>query len=66
MITFLNVPFHRIEQAKRLGARFNMARKQWFVPDGVDLIPFLNWVEAMPNLSDKVKKVLNSKIGVLK
>lgn len=41
MRTDLNVPFSRKEEAKRLGARWDMGRKVWFVPDGVDLYPFL-------------------------
>jgi hypothetical protein len=42
--TDLNVPFEEKNEAKRLGARWDPARKVWFVPDGVDPRPFRNWL----------------------
>lgn len=62
MITFLNVPFHMKEEAKRLGARFDMSSKRWFVPDGVDLAPMYQWLNNAPILSAKTKKVLRRRV----
>lgn len=44
MKTYLKAPFGEKEQAKGLGARYDMGLKSWYVPDGTDLIPFLKWV----------------------
>lgn len=63
MKTVLDVPFEERFQVKNLGARWNPALKHWFVPDGMDVIPFLKWVPGMPKLSKKVKKVLRRRTG---
>lgn len=45
MIVWLNVPFAEKDQAKALGARWNPARKKWYVKDLADLSPFEAWVD---------------------
>ena len=40
---FLNVPFAEKDEAKRLGARWDPARKKWYVPNGVDAEQFSRW-----------------------
>jgi phage/plasmid primase-like uncharacterized protein len=42
--TYLEVPFAENDRAKEKGARFDMSRKQWYCPDGVDLMLFKRWV----------------------
>jgi hypothetical protein len=59
MKTYLDVEFSDKDKVKALGARFDMASKRWFVPDGLDLIPFLKWVPRMPYLSRGVRKTLH-------
>lgn len=44
MRTYLQVPFAEKEAAKSLGARFDMSRKQWYCPDGIDLMTFKRWL----------------------
>lgn len=44
MQTKLSVPFAEKDQAKALGARFNMSAKYWYVPDGIDITPFRRWL----------------------
>jgi len=44
-MTFLNVPYAEKDQARELGARWNPARKRWYVPDGVPLEPFARWLD---------------------
>ena len=39
----LNVPFAEKDEAKRLGASWDAARKKWYVPQGVDPAPFSRW-----------------------
>jgi hypothetical protein len=45
--TWLDVPFAEKDTAKMLGARFDMAQKRWYVPDGVDTQPFFKWVPGL-------------------
>ena len=37
--TWLNVPYTSRNTAKKLGARWDRERKQWYAPEGVDLAP---------------------------
>jgi hypothetical protein len=39
----LKVPFVEKDQAKKLGARWDAARKFWYVADAADLSAFLRW-----------------------
>ena len=40
----LQVAFTDKEQVKQLGARWDVKRKVWFIPDGVDTNPFQKWL----------------------
>jgi len=44
--TFLTVPFKDKDAAKVLGARWDAAQRQWFVPEGRELAPFAVWLPA--------------------
>ena len=44
--TFLTVPFKDKDTAKGLGARWDAAQRQWFVPEGRELAPFAVWLSA--------------------
>jgi len=46
MITYIDVPYAARHRAKALGARFDMAKRQWYVPDGLDLAAFKEWTPA--------------------
>jgi len=39
----LKVPYSEKDEARRLGARWNPQRRRWYVPDGVDPLPFQRW-----------------------
>lgn len=43
MRTNLKVPFAEKDEAKKLGARWDPARKLWYVLDKDDLSPFARW-----------------------
>ncbi|NMM20942.1 MAG: exodeoxyribonuclease VII large subunit [Rhodoferax sp.] len=45
-ITFLTVSFKDKDAAKALGARWDNAQRQWFVPEGRELSPFSQWLPA--------------------
>ncbi|MGB4062869.1 MAG: DUF5710 domain-containing protein [Azonexus sp.] len=39
----LKVPFAEKEQAKKLGARWDAARKIWYIEQQADMAPFAKW-----------------------
>lgn len=41
----LNCPYAEKDQAKSLGARWDAARKTWYIENVEDLTPFMRWVE---------------------
>jgi len=43
MRTNLQVPFADKDQAKKLGARWDAARKVWYVENKTDMAPFSRW-----------------------
>jgi exodeoxyribonuclease VII large subunit len=43
---YLTTPYSEKDQAKELGARWDAAARQWFVPPGLDLAPFAAWLPA--------------------
>jgi hypothetical protein len=45
-IVDLQVPYEKRGSAKKRGARWDAERKTWYVPDGVKLEPFAEWVPA--------------------
>lgn len=47
----LNVPFKEKDEANRLGANWDRARKTWYVEDVEDLKPFWRWIP------DRIKKL---------
>lgn len=46
MSTPLTVPYSQKDQVKALGARWDSANRVWYVPEGVDLAPFAEWLPA--------------------
>ena len=44
--TPLNVPFKEKDEVKSLGARWNPTAKHWYIPEGLDDIPFTKWMDA--------------------
>lgn len=46
--TYLTVDYKEKDAAKALGARWDAAQRQWFVPEGRDLAPFAAWIGAGP------------------
>ena len=43
MRTNLKVPFAEKDEAKKLGAKWDAARKIWYVDSKVDMAPFSRW-----------------------
>lgn len=44
--TYLTVDFKEKDAAKALGARWDGAQRQWYVPEGRELTPFAQWLPA--------------------
>lgn len=40
----INVPYAEKEEAKKLGARWDVARKTWYIPDGISIDNFSKWL----------------------
>ncbi len=53
----LQVPFEEKFEAQSLGAKWDPARRVWFVPDGFDAVKFLRWMPRV-KLNKKVRRVL--------
>jgi hypothetical protein len=51
----LKVPFNEKDQAKALGARWNVESKHWYVPQGIDARPFEKWFSNSPTPSVSAK-----------
>lgn len=44
MKTYLKGPYPERSEARRLGARWDVARRKWFVEDRDNLWPFIKWM----------------------
>ena len=57
----LVTPFAEKDAAKALGARWDAAKKCWYIVDVADLTPFLRWIPdmkaAMAGSTDAVKRL---------
>lgn len=51
MRTNLQVPFDEKDEAKRLGARWDPAKRVWYVQNREDLTPFARWLSRSPAAS---------------
>ncbi|SMG61640.1 DUF5710 domain-containing protein [Cedecea sp. NFIX57] len=49
---FLQVPYSHKDKARKKGARWDPNGKRWFVPDGLDSLPFIEWI---PELTEHQK-----------
>lgn len=47
----LKTPFAEKEAAKALGARWDGARKIWYITDVADLTPFMRWIPDLATAS---------------
>ena len=44
MKTYLTVPYHQKDAAKRLGAKWDCERRMWYVTDVDDISAYLQWM----------------------
>lgn len=54
--TYLDVPYREKDAASSLGARWDAAKKSWFVPDGVALEAFAKWMPRQKDVSSSAPK----------
>ncbi len=63
---FLDCPYSEKDEVKKLGAKFDGERKQWFIPSDYDIKPFAKWlisnnvVQEMFSLKDLLLSVQNT------
>src|SRR5206468_13064306 len=55
---YLTVSFRDKDRAKALGAKWDVAQRQWYVPDGRELTPFSIWLPAGSASASNSKEVL--------
>ncbi len=55
--TYINVPYDDKDEAKRLGAFFDMNSKMWYVPEGRDVNKFTKWLS-----NGKITKTVPKKV----
>jgi len=60
MRTNLKVPFAEKDEAKKLGARWDAARKIWYVENKPDLAPFARWSPTPHDAAGSVAPAGNS------
>ncbi len=53
---YLNVPYAEKDTAKTLGAKWDPAKKKWYVPAEKDKTPFLKWQTDATPVNSKAKK----------
>lgn len=51
----LNCPYSEKDEAKFLGARWDPAKKVWYVENIEDLTPFAKWVPLLGRMSEDMK-----------
>lgn len=56
MKTYLRVPFAEKDEAKRLGARWDPAKKLWYVQSAPNLAAFERWLPAQGDLVEAAAK----------
>lgn len=56
---YIAVKYNDKERAKALGARWDMAKRQWYIPAGIDITKFLDYLDV--DISPAVQAVLKSR-----
>ena len=52
---YIDCPYTDKNEAKMLGARWDMEERLWYVPKGVDLAPFIKWIHSPDTLTPHQK-----------
>lgn len=61
--TNLKVPFNEKDQAKSLGAKWNAELKQWYVPQGIDAMPFKKWFTNSPAVFKSITETVGQPVN---
>ncbi len=56
MVTWLDVHIDEKDKVKALGAKWDRDERKWFVPDGMDITPFLPWLPKPKTRKDKAER----------
>jgi len=62
MTIYLTVPYEEKEQAKKLGARWDPIKKQWYVRDSYEMYPFLRWLPKRYPTKELYEKLNSTKL----
>ena len=58
----LLVPFSEKDAAKQLGAKWDVAKKVWYVPDGINPSAFRKW---LPQTIEEILQERNMPAGII-
>lgn len=56
MRVYLAVPYSEKDQAKALGARWDVEKRKWYLIDPENLDPFLKWTPECHEFAEKAKQ----------
>lgn len=56
MRTNLKVPFQEKDKARALGAKWDLARRTWYIEDMENIEPFLQWIPNHLKIPSKNKR----------
>ncbi|MFM8441826.1 MAG: DUF5710 domain-containing protein [Methylococcus sp.] len=59
---YLTVPFAQKDEVKSLGARWDPARKRWYVPEAVDTAAFQRWFPEDPDSPPQTPKTHSARL----
>lgn len=48
-VVYLDVPYQEKDIAKKRGAKWDGEEKKWYVPQGIDINNFVEWIDEEPS-----------------
>jgi hypothetical protein len=63
MVMYLNVPYAEKEHAKQRGARWDGKKRQWYVPDGGNVMACQRWWSCSPKPTRPLPKLVPKRRG---
>ena len=50
---YINCPYSEKDECKKLGARWDIDKRRWYIPAGLDTEPFKKWIDASSIIEKK-------------
>ena len=55
---YINCPYNEKDECKQLGARWDIDKRQWYIPAGLNTEPFQKWIDASSIKKKKIQQEL--------